>query len=344
MSQHGISRRTALAAGLGIAAAGAVAAGGYGLIEAGTLPGKYRLARLMGTCGSPPPPPRGPLPVRHETQFWSAYRRRLVHMVTLIPAGAGSPRGLGVIVALHGLGGDAVGTAASLALAMASDQIAPTQIPPTQIPQARASGFAVLTVDGGSTYWHRRADGDDPQGMIIHEVLPRAAALGLRTDRIGIAGDSMGGYGALLLAERLGGGDPATAASTATASDSTASTSTTGSRPAAQPRAAAVAALSPAIFASYTDARQADKGSFDGPADFARNNVVSQIAALRQVPVLIACGDDDPFEAMAELMRTRLQRLTGHPPAGGIETGCHDYAFWARNWPAALTFIGTHLA
>jgi len=27
---------------------------------------------------------------------------------------------------------------------------------------AAVRGFAVITVDGGNTCWHRRADGDDP--------------------------------------------------------------------------------------------------------------------------------------------------------------------------------------
>jgi S-formylglutathione hydrolase FrmB len=305
VTRPGISRRAALIAGLGVAASGAVAAVGYGLVEAGTVPGKYRLARLLGACGSPPPAPRGTLPVRHETQFWSAYRQRRVSMVTLLPAGVSSLHNLGVVVALHGLGGDAAGTASALALAMASPQI----------PRSAASSFAVITVDGDATYWHRRADGDDPQGMIIHEVLPRAAALGLRTSRIGIVGDSMGGYGALLLAERLG---------------------------AAQ--AAAVAAISPAIFASYADARRADPRSFDGAADFAANDVFAQLTALRHVPAYIACGNNDPFAPTAALFRARLGRLTSAPVAGGVAAGCHDYAFWARSLPPGLMFLSAHLA
>jgi S-formylglutathione hydrolase FrmB len=309
------SRRAALAAGVGVAAAAAVAGGGYGLVEAGALPGKYRVARLLGACGSPPPPPHGPLPDRRETQFYSAYRRRQVSMVTLIPAAARSARGLGVIVALHGLGGDAAATARALALGMAS----------AQIPRAQAGRFAVITVDGGSTYWHRRADGDDPQGMILHEVLPRAAELGLQTERIAIIGNSMGGYGALLLAERLGGSGAVGAA-------------------AAAPTAAAVAAISPAVFRSYADAHRADRKSFDGPADFARNDVLSRLAAVRDVPALVACGDSDPFEPTAALLRARLGQLTGRPPAGAIEAGCHDYDFWARRLPAGLTFLSAALA
>jgi S-formylglutathione hydrolase FrmB len=221
------------------------------------------------------------------------------------------------------MGGDAAGTARSVARAMAS----------AQIPSSARDKFAVITVDGGTTYWHRRADGDDPQGMIIHEVLPRAAALGLETGRIGMAGESMGGYGALLLAERLGSG-PAVA--------STPGYAAPGPGPAA-PRAAAVAAISPAIFASCADARQADGRAFDDPEDFAANNVFSRISALQRVPAFIACGTHDPFESMASLFRGRLGRATGHPPAGLVTTGCHDVAFWARNLPAGLRFISRYL-
>ncbi len=184
---------------------------------------------------------------------------------------------------------------------------------------ARIRRFAVISVDGGNTYWHPRADGDDPLGMIIHEVLPRAAARGLATGRIGIVGYSMGGYGALLLAERLSQ-VPAAAA------------------------VAGVAAASPAIFASYQDAQAADPGAFDGPADFERSDVMSGLAALRRVPAWVECGSSDPFLDMTQLLRARLTRLTGRAPGGGIDAGCHDTAFWARSAPAELQFLGRHLA
>jgi len=326
VAHQGISRRTAISAGLGVAAAGVLAGAGYGLVEAGALPGKYQLARVLGACGSAPPPPAGPLPVRHTQRFWSEYRHRQVTMVTLIPAGAASAHGLGTVVALHGLGGDAAGTARSVARAMAS----------AQVPRAARNRLAAITVDGGTTYWHRRDDGDDPQGMIIHEVLPRAAQLGLVTGRIGIAGESMGGYGALLLAERLGSGP-------ATVSTTTVRTSTRPAQPPAGPQAAAVAAISPAIFGSYRDARQADSRSFDGPADFAANDVFSHISALRDVPAFIACGTDDPFEPMARTFRDRLARISGDSPAGLVTAGCHDVAFWSRNLPSGLTFLSTFL-
>jgi len=294
-----------LAAGIGVAAA---AAGGYGLVETGILPGKYQLAQALGECGAAPPPPRGPLPAREDAVFWSAYRNRLVRMVTLIPAAA-TAAPLGVVIALHGLGSDALGAAGLYAPAMTA---------------AGITGFAVIAMDGGGTYWHRRADGDDPLGMISHEVLPRAAGRGLAVARIGIIGYSMGGYGSLLLAERLGAG-----------------TAGQGARPDAG--VAAVAAASPAIFASYQDARAADPGGFDDPADFARNDVLAGLPALRGVPAWVACGGTDPFEPVTQLLRSRLGELAGSPPAGGIEAGCHDEAFWARSAPAGLRFLARHV-
>ena len=292
-----LSRRSVLLGGIGVAAA--ASAGGYELVQAGTLPGKYALDRLLGACGSAPPLPAGPLPSMHSVSFHSAYRRQNVHMTMVIPAGARLD-GLSVVVALHGSGSNAVSMAAQVRPALA---------------RSRVRHFTVICVDGGETYWHKRADGDDPVGMIVHEVLPRAAAAGLRTNRLGITGQSMGGYGALLLGEQL-----------------------------SRPAVAAVAALSPAIYASYGDARAANPRAFDSAADFARNDVFTEIAALRTVPTWVACGADDPFEPEVATFRAELAANKGHQVAGGILAGCHDDAFWLRNMPAALQFIGAHLS
>jgi hypothetical protein len=325
-----LPRRAVLLAGAGVVVAGGVI-GGYELVQDGVLPGKYRLAGLLGECGSPPAAPKGPLPSRHEVTFWSRYRKRTVHMVTLVPAGLRTARGLRTVIGLHGLGGDAVSMAGQLGPAMTA---------------ARITEFAAVTVDGGDTYWHERADGDDPVGMILFEVLPRAAGYGLVTGPIGIIGESMGGYGALLLAERLGAaaghdGPGLDGAGPDAAGHDVAGLDTAGH--VALPTAAAVAALSPAIFASYADARAANPGAFDSRADFARNDVQSQVAGLRHVPAWITSGSEDPFQAQAQLLRARLARLTGQEPAGGVLPGCHDTAFFERGMPAALTFLGGHL-
>ncbi len=316
------SRRALLIGGLGLAAV-ACGAAGYELVQDGTLPGKYKLAEMTGACELPPGPLGGPLPSRHQVSFHSAYRRRDVQMVTLIPAAAATPAGLGVVIALHGSGGSPATLAPTMARAMS---------------RARVTRFAVICVDGGETYWHQRADGDDPAGMIVHEVLPRAAAAGLRTRRIGLAGLSMGGYGALLLAEQFTAEQPRTLQLGHHEYLSAAG------EPGGGPAVAAVAALSPAVFATYPDARAANAAAFDSAADFARNDVVSALALLRHVPAYIACGTDDPFQPEVTLVRSRLAALTHHPVPGGIMPGCHDSSFWERHWPAALEFAGAHLS
>jgi fermentation-respiration switch protein FrsA (DUF1100 family) len=322
---HRPSRRAVLAGGLGLAAVAACGAGGYELVQNGTLPGRYRLARLTGACELAPAPLAGPLPSRHQVSFHSAYRRRDVQMVTLIPAAAASPAGLGVVIALHGWGGTPATMAPGLAQAMA---------------RARLTGFAVICVDGGKTYWHQRADGDDPVGMIVHEVLPRAAAAGMHTGRIGIVGLSMGGYGALLIAEQFSAEQPLTF-KFRTKRHGTGELEA-GGQPGGGPAVTAVAALSPAVFATYADARAANPGAFDSPADFTRHDVVSGLGALRRVPAFIACGSDDPFQPEAALVRSRLSALSHHLVPGGIMPGCHDGSFWARHWPAALEFVAAH--
>jgi hypothetical protein len=333
MREHRPSRRAVLAGGLGLAAVAACGAGGYELVRSGTLPGRYRLARLTGACELAPAPLAGPLPSRHQVSFRSAYRRRDVQMVTLIPAAAASPAGLGVVIALHGSGGSPATLAPGMARAMS---------------RAHVTRFAIICVDGGETYWHQRADGDDPAGMIAHEVLPRAAAAGMHTGRIGIVGLSMGGYGALLIAEQFSAEQPGTlrfrTKRQGTKRQGTKRQGTeqltAGGEPGGSPAVAAVAALSPAVFASYDDARAANPGAFDSAADFTRNDVVTGLPTLRRVPAFIACGTDDPFQPEAALVRSRLSALTHHPVPGGIMPGCHDGSFWARHWPAALEFVG----
>lgn len=228
-------------------------------------------------------------------------QRRKRTVQVIVMRPPGEHGALPAAIALHGAGGDAQSS-----VSMGYPQYLAAAV------AAGAPPFAVVAVDGGaSTYWHRHASGDDPPGMITAEVLPRLRALGYRVGTIGIIGWSMGGYGALLLASQLG---PA--------------------------RVAAVAAASPAIFASYTAAIAANSASFDSRADFAANDVRSpaRLAVLRRLPVRIDCGTDDPFTQQGTLLRRGLTN-----PPGAVTSGCHDQAFWRRNLPAELGFLAEHL-
>lgn len=295
-----ITRRALVLGGLGgIGAAAATGGTGYALVESEVLPGKVPLDRALGRCGSVPAPP--PASVRTETMTWrSAHRRATVTATVVPPAADRSPRGLPVVVALHGTGEDG----ASLVRKLALDHYLPDAVARGGVPP-----FTLVSVDGGpDTYWHPRASGDDPLGMIVNELLPRLRDRGARTGRVGAIGWSMGGYGALVLARRLG-----------------------------RARTAAVVASSPALFASYEDAVAANRRSFDGAADYDRHDVFGALEELKGVPLRVDCGTSDPFADRVRELRARVR------PEGGLEGGCHDAAFWRRQLRRELAFLGHRL-
>src|SRR5581483_3348730 len=94
--------------------------------------------------------------------------------------------------------------------------------------------FALAAIDAGETYFHRRASGEDRLHAATVD-LPRIvrAVLGVTALREALVGQSMGGYGALLAAER-------------------------------QPRRfRAVAVAGPALFSSYADEASSVGDAFD---------------------------------------------------------------------------------
>ncbi len=296
---HMLTRRALLIGGGSLAAVGGAGIAGVALVEEDVLPGRVRFERAIGRCRTLPRAPATPGVIRLQT-FRSRRRNTDVTAAVVLPAGVSSPRGLPVAVALHGNGGTGASAAQGLRLdRYLTDAVRTGATPP----------FALVAVDGGpSTYWHRRASGEDPIAMITEELLPLLGRQGARIDRFGVIGWSMGGYGALVLAEDAGPG-----------------------------RVAAAVASSPALFASYADARRTNHQAFDDAADFARNDVFAGLGRLGGVPVRVDCGTGDPFAPMVRRLRDRLR------PAGGMGRGCHDGAFWLRRLPAQLAFLGHHL-
>jgi S-formylglutathione hydrolase FrmB len=283
----------------GVAPGGVAVAGGTGaiLIEEDVLPGKVAFDRAIGRCRTLPKAPAIAGVVQSVT-FHSRRRGVDVTATIVLPAGVTSPRGLPVAVALHGNGGTGASAVRDLRLDRYLAEVVRTRSTPP---------FALVAVDGGAnSYWHPRASGDDPITMITDELLPLPRRRGARTDRL--IGRSMGGYGALVLAETVGA-----------------------------PRVAATVAASPALFPSYTNARRTNHRAFDGPQDFARHDVFRGLGRLRGVPARVDCGTSDPFAPMVRRLRDRLR------PAGAMTRGCHDGAFWLRRLPAQLAFLGSRL-
>jgi enterochelin esterase-like enzyme len=300
------TRRRVLTLGLGSAAALAVGGvTGLELISRGLLPGKTVLDTLDGACSVPGPPsavtfaPPGPSASR---TFYSAARRRTVGYTIAYPPGHRAGDELPLVVMLHGYGGNhadaLVGMSPAQAMALQPDGrlLAP---------------MAMVTVDGGNGYWNPHP-GDDPMAMVTGELIPLCQRLGLGRPprRIAMMGISMGGYGALLLAER-------------------------------HPHLiTAVAAISPAIWTSYAQARAANQGAYASAAAFAANDAVTHARALAHVPVRVASGYDDPFYPGVQALARAL-------PAGAVvdlAKGCHTGAFFAAQQPPSLAFLARHLA
>jgi pimeloyl-ACP methyl ester carboxylesterase len=305
-------RRTFITNGCLIAAAFAVTgAAGAELVSRGVLPGRTELEKLDGACSAPAPPmPHGAPGPSLSGTFRSAARRRAVGYTIAYPPGHHPGDELPLVVMLHGYG-------ASHADALAG-------MSPAQALALRPGGrplppVAMVTADGGNGYWNPHP-GDDPMAMVINELIPRCQRLGLGSGagpaagsaprRIAAMGISMGGYGALLLAEKYPG------------------------------LFAAVAAISPAIWTSYPQARAANPDAYASAAAFAAADAVTHAAALRGRPVRIASGYADPFLPGVQA----LDRVLPAGAAVSFGPGCHDGSFFAAQQPPSLAFLAARLS
>jgi S-formylglutathione hydrolase FrmB len=265
------------------------------VLQAGGLAAStYALANLLHPTVSraDPPTAAAATPTYLSGSFISAARGG-IETNWAIARPPGQTRALRPVIALHGRGGNAT---AVMDLGV-RDGLA-------HMVNAGSPPFAVVSVDGGDTYWHRRASGADSGAMVLTELLPLLATHGLDTSRVAFMGWSMGGYGALLLGARLG---PA--------------------------RTAGICAVSPALWTSYL---AVDDGAFDSSADWANNTVFGQ-PALASIPIRVDCGTDDRFYAAARQFVAQLRR----PVSGSFSPGGHDVTFWRRQLPDELTWLAS---
>jgi pimeloyl-ACP methyl ester carboxylesterase len=123
----------------------------------------------------------------------SAARGRTVAFYTAVPDGHGDGHGLPVCLVLHG-GSKTPADFPGLGLGQALTEAVRRGAPP----------FVLAGADGGRLSW-RPSGGDDPQRMVHEEIPAWCRARGFDTGRLAAWGWSMGGYGALLLAEAYPG-------------------------------------------------------------------------------------------------------------------------------------------
>jgi pimeloyl-ACP methyl ester carboxylesterase len=231
---------------------------------------------------------RGVIPTRHVAVP--------VRYALVVPDGA---RGLErVAYVLPGRGGTADDAVALGLDGFLAGYLRPADGPP----------FALAVMDAGESYFHPRATGEDRLAVLTADF-PRVvrAALGVPRLRESLIGMSMGGYGALLAAER----DPR--------------------------RYRAVAVAGPAIFPSYEDEHRSVGDAFDSAADFARYDVLAHAGVLRGRPVKLTAGLRDPF-----LPGVRAFARACPGAVLDVAPGCHDDGFWRASAPALIEFIAAH--
>jgi pimeloyl-ACP methyl ester carboxylesterase len=284
----------------GLAAVAVAGAGAIELAARGVLPGRQLVERLDGACSVAGPPLVFSAPGPSVSgSFHSRARRREVGYTIAWPPGhlPGAP--LPLVVVLHPFGADHLSALTGMSTAQAlALRVGGRPLPP----------MAMAAADGGPGYWNPHP-GDNPMAMVIDELIPLCQRHGLGRRAIGTFGISMGGYGALLLAEKYPG------------------------------LISAVAAIGPAIWTSYGQARAVNPDAYASAAAFTAADTVTHARALRTVAVRVACGISDPFYPGVQALAKALP-----PGAVTVESkGCHSYPFFTAQEPPSLAFLGRHL-
>jgi S-formylglutathione hydrolase FrmB len=294
MDDGGISRRLLLTGGAGslVVLAGVAVGGDY---EINRHPSLHQ--RVFG-CGSTPPIPASTYRVTTGTTHSAAMKADLPWTVA-VPADHTPGQRLPLVLCLPGAGGQADTMTAAVGL------------PGWASAAGLRLGFAC---PGGeaSTYYHPRKDGTNSLAWVTEEFLPMAErrfGMGGSKAARAVLGWSMGGYGALLIAQR---------------------------RP---DLVSAAVGASPAVFPSYVDAITPHADTFDSPADWEQWGLWNRLSDIHEVAVRIDCGNGDPFAPTA---RQLMHRIPG--AVGAISSGCHDNGFWRRNATAELHFVAAHLS
>lgn len=262
----------------GAAAIGAVDAADHSLFERGL--------HRVGLASSPDRTFRPSGAKAQSGTFHSRYVGRAVSWTLSRPAGAGPLHG--ILFGLHGYNEDH---------RFVFDAV--------QLPDAAASvglRVAVAAVDGGrDSYWHKRVDGSDALSMLLSEFVPMVrAAVGDVPQAI--MGWSMGGYGALLAAER----EPA-----------------------------AFRAVAPASPALWLSPGATAPGAFDSADDYYANDVFTGIDKLKNLAVAVACGTSDPFYSATRHLVAEM----AYPHSTFFGPGYHDASYWRSVLPAQLRAI-----
>jgi enterochelin esterase-like enzyme len=268
-------------------------------VATGLVSPRVVLNRVLGSCGPAGRPPAASTSVLRVGHLPSSHVSGGADWTIAWPPGLVPGQPAPVCVCLHPRGGSHRTATSSLRLHDFVAEAAESGVPP----------FAIASIDGGDRYWHPRTDGNDPLTLVLDEFLPFLATehhLGSGEHSAALLGWSMGGYGALLAAEKV------------------------------PDRFVAVVAAGPAISRRR---RGLARDAFDSDADFAAHDVFAGSARLAGLQVRIDCGSADPFHGAA---RDFAQSLPS-APTSDFTKGCHDANYWRRVAPDQVRFLASAL-
>lgn len=220
----------------------------------------------------------------------------------VVPDGAGDNSNRPLLLFLHGRGGNSDTFTGDEAFFKALDS------------EGDKAPIVAFPDGGESSYWHNRATGswDD---YLVKEVIPKVASeFGANAAKVAVGGISMGGFGAISLAEHHPG------------------------------MFCAAGGHSPAIF---TSGGASAAGAFDSAEDFAANDVIANEqndpSLLDGIPIWLDAGKADPFvpgvAAMAGVLKTAGANLT---LKDGWKGG-HEDSYWDAHWKNYLDFYTRNL-
>ena len=272
----GVTRRQVVIGGAAAAALAVV--GGYGLIEQRVIPGKTRLDKALGKCGTAPPVPTVAVGPTVRGSFVSKERAgKTVTWTVAYPFGSKPGDAMPVVIALPGRGGNDESVFSTLHMRQYQAHL---------VTNLHVAPFAIASADGGAaTCWHKRADGDDPASMVMSEFVPLLGKQGLITATYAMWGHSLGGYGAVHIAMQAGSS-----------------------------RVPAVVGSSPALWRHYDETA---RGTFDSATDFATNTVWGRQDLLASTAVRLDVGSSDPFEPDVSAFRATLAHKPAGGVDGG---------------------------
>lgn len=241
-------------------------------------------------------------------RFTSASTGRQHKWVVTYPAGHGTDAHLPVAIVMHGSNQ----TAYTMAGGIFGGLGYPERLD-ALIRAGKAPAFALASIDGYNGYYEKKGSRDYGK-LVATEFLDLLTARGLDTSRLALTGWSMGGWGALRLAQRELRG-----------------------------RVKAITATSTPCYPTWKSQPSSERAD-QTKAQFDANNFYHHPGLLAGVPIYLLCGTRDGFYKGNKAFAKVLAKAKGvRTPKVHFSKGGHTTAYWKSVVTSQLQFVGKYV-